>query len=202
MTTTKYHLGNMKSAVFWIFLVMGYAVGLPGSMAADWTYEWSGEVLPQQQPGTFWGVRGNGREYRENNELILETVNDENMVVFTTQEKSGGIWNGSEPVEIEFSAKALDVTGQKAAAGQLAVSDGKSRTVVSIEDSESHTYQLRLAGARTRLLVDGVERAELLRVVALKKDDPYANAIMFGDDSRSFAGKSAWQFMRWRPFSP
>jgi len=119
----------------------------------------------------------------------------------TTKELSSGLWDGSLPTVVEFSARSVSTESGAAAACEVQASDGKTRYAVRIKDMESHVYRLIMAEGNAKLYVDNAEYPEGLIVVELKPDDTNPNSLFFGDFSRYVGGTSEWEFVRWKHIS-
>jgi len=167
----------------------------------EWNYEWFGVVQPSQQDG-FWLKRGNGKSEVRDDGFLIATQAEEYLLYVITQQGSNGVWDGSVPQVIEFSARALRIEAPHNHAAHLSVSDGSRCAAVRISGEEFQDYRLEWADGSARLLVDGEERPELLSVIPVPPDDPFANSLNFGDESGSSGGESLWRYIRWKTFQP
>lgn len=187
---------ELKSIITGLLLAMAQAGAL---YPADelWDYRWDGVVFPEAQD-SFWEKLVNGSSEVNGEGLVLTSKEDEVAMYRVRQTDSNGIWDGEQPVIVEFSARALEIGPEAEAAGQLVVGNGMRCVVVPIKNESKDDYRLEWADGEAQLWVNGEERPEIISYVEAPEFIDEANSLYFGDGSGLTSGKSLWYYIRWK----
>lgn len=192
----------MKFPAFVLFLIFASFLGGCGLRAEEsWSYQWDAVVLPNSQD-SFWIRRGDGEAKVREDGLFLSTAEEQALIFVVTEAGSHGVWDGTAPTVIEFSAQTLPSTSKYASGAHLSVSDGVRSAAVKIRGEPNEHYRLEWKDGDARLWINGAEANELVQIISFEPDQVAANCLYFGDESIYVGGDSLWHYIRWKPLQP
>lgn len=193
---------NMPYPVISIFLAVMVMLTSSQLRADDeWSYEWDALIPPNSQD-SFWMKRGDGEAKVREDGFLISTSEEQSLIFFVTEEGSRGVWDGSVPLVIEFSAQTLPSNSKLESGAHLSVSNGSRCAAVKIRGEPDEHYRLEWRDGEASLWVNGVEANELIQILTLKPEDTMTNCLYFGDESIAVGGDSLWHYIKWKPLQP